>query len=328
MFTNSSNMPFSNMFRRKSIVSINEPENMPTKEGSIIRRLSRRSSKAETTRTTETTARRSYNGQNLVPPSFPQASQPTAAMGAPGDMQLDAPPTYSEAVAIPTPQSASTADDPFAFLSTFDTVFLIDDSGSMAGRSWNETAQALAAIAPICAAHDADGIDVWFMNTKHHPSHCNLKSSNEISEVFTTTRPWGPTPTGTALNNILRPYLRDCEHKGPDRVKPLNIIVITDGVPTDDPESVIIQAAKRLEKIDASPYQVGIQFFQVGREPDATEALKDLDDGLVERGCARDIVDTVPWKQSLSADSVLKVVLGAVNRRLDRKRISSDSRRS
>jgi len=36
------------------------------------------------------------------------------------------------------------------------------------------------------------------------------------------------------------------------------MIFITDGVPTDDPERVIISIAKRLGKADAPPYQVGI----------------------------------------------------------------------
>ncbi|KAK3357841.1 hypothetical protein B0T25DRAFT_567099 [Lasiosphaeria hispida] len=44
-------------------------------------------------------------------------------------------------------------------------------------------------------------------------------------------------------------------------VKSVNMIVITDGVPTDDPESVIVSIAKRVDKADAPPYQVGIQFF-------------------------------------------------------------------
>ena len=245
-------------------------------------------------------------------------------MAKPGNAGGEAPPSYDEAI---QPQTLSTTEDPFAFLSTFDTVFLIDDSGSMAGRSWNETSRALAAIAPICAAHDKDGVDVYFLNNKHLPTHKHLKSAMEVREVFTTTRPYGPTPTGTALNGILRPYLRDLESKGPDRVKPLNIIVITDGVPTDDPESVIVQAAKKLENMDAPPFQVGIQFFQVGNEPEAAEALRELDDGLEDRGCPRDIVDTVPYKSQLSADGMLKVVLGAVNRRLDRKKMSGESRR-
>jgi hypothetical protein len=63
-------------------------------------------------------------------------------------------------------------------------------------------------------------------------------------------------------------------------VKPLNIIVITDGVPSDDVESVIVRAAKRLDQCNAKPWQVGIQFFQVGEKPKATENLRDFDDGL------------------------------------------------
>ena len=46
-------------------------------------------------------------------------------------------------------------------------------------------------------------------------------------------------------------------------------------------------------------------------------------------GC-RDVVDTVPWKGSsgvgLNAEGILKVVLGSVNKRLDRKRVSLDGR--
>ena len=131
---------------------------------------------------------------------------------------------------------------------------------------------------------------------------------------------------------MLKPYLRELQAKGPDTVKPLNIIVITDGVPSDDVESVILNAAKKLEQQDAPAWQVGIQFFQVGNENGAAEALKELDDGLVEMGCARDIVDTVPWigkqGEQLNAEGILKVTLGAVNRRLDRKRNSTDALRA
>jgi uncharacterized protein YegL len=78
-------------------------------------------------------------------------------------------------------------------------------------------------------------------------------------------KPTAATPTGTRLNHILRAYLKNYEemdHKQLE-VKPMNIIVITDGMPTDDVESVIIQAAERLDKVMATAYQLGIQFFQV-----------------------------------------------------------------
>jgi uncharacterized protein YegL len=228
---------------------------------------------------------------------------------------------------------APSTDNPYAFLTTFDTIFLIDDSGSMAGRSWRETSAALAAITPICTAHDKDGIDIHFLNARDEPSYCNITSPATVQRIFDTVRPSGGTPTGTRLNAILKPYLRECEAKKNnfDAIKPLNIIVITDGVPTDDPESVIVSVAKKLDKLEAPPWQVGIQFFQVGEEKGAAEALEELDDGLKDaNGGIRDIVDTVPWKGAqgtgLNADGILKVVLGSVNKRLDRKRVSLDGR--
>ena len=78
-----------------------------------------------------------------------------------------APPAYtavSNAAAVPaTSTRAPEADDPYAFLASFDTVFLIDDSGSMQGKSWRETKDALETIIPVCVQHDADGIDVHFL---------------------------------------------------------------------------------------------------------------------------------------------------------------------
>src|ERR1700760_359372 len=87
----------------------------------------------------------------------------------------DPPPAYSpRTAAAPIPEASSarsslSIDDRYSFLRSFDTVFLIDDSGSMVGRSWRETKDALAAIAPICTSYDADGIDMYFLNTKDNP---------------------------------------------------------------------------------------------------------------------------------------------------------------
>lgn len=222
-----------------------------------------------------------------------------------------------------TDTGPSQKDDPFAFLSTFDTVFLIDDSSSMTGNSWREVAAALELIAPICTKYDKDGIDVYFLNHKDEPHFHKIRSAEEVKAIFRRVSPLGITPTGTSLKAILKPYLKDLKKRGEKVVKPLNMIVITDGRPSDDPESVIIEAAKKLDAMDAPPWQVGIQFFQVGRDGGAAEALRHLDDGLVERGGGiRDMVDTVPWSDTngdLNADGIMKVVLGAVNRRLDRK---------
>ncbi|KAI9779529.1 MAG: hypothetical protein M1839_007337 [Geoglossum umbratile] len=280
------------------------------------------------------------NARTMNPFTSGGAREPAPATRRPPPRNNDPPPAYSPPanppslgqVATATPV-ATTSDDRYAFLSHFDTIFLIDDSGSMAGRSWRETAAALRAITPICTAHDADGIDIIFLN--HHPAnpadHCNVKTQEAVEQIFTSVRPSGGTPTGVRLNHVLRPYLARYM-ANPEGTKPLNVIVITDGVPSDDVESVIISAAKKLDKADAPAWQVGVQFFQVGCEPGAAEALRELDDGLAEMGGGiRDIVDTVPWSGStgegLNAEGILKVVLGAVNRRLDRKRGSAELRR-
>ena len=107
----------------------------------------------------------------------------------------------------------------------------------------------------------------------------------------------------------------------------LHVFLSFDGEPSDDVESPLIAAAKKLDKLDAPAWQVGVQFFQVGRDEEAKKHLKSLDDELAEIAGdddLRDMVDTVPFKgeegATLTGDGILKVVLGAVNRRLDRKK--------
>lgn len=241
----------------------------------------------------------------------------------------DAPPAYTPVnTAATTYQaptlSSTTADDPYAFLSTFDTAILIDDSSSMFGTRWTETAAAISAIAPICTAHDDDGIDLYFLNAAPQAYHTNITTASTVREIFSTVQPRGATPTGQRLHQILGTYLRKCA-RGVDAVKPLNLIVITDGEPSDDVESVLIRAAKKLDAMEAPSWQVGIQFFQVGNDPAAKKHLQSLDDdlSLIAGAEVRDMVDTVPFLGGLGAEltgeGILKVVLGAVNRRLDRR---------
>jgi uncharacterized protein YegL len=112
-------------------------------------------------------------------------------------------------------------------------------------------------------------------------------------------------------------------------VEPLNIICITDGEPSDPQhlERAIVDCARQLDKLKADARQVGVQFFQVGTDEAATEALKELDNALVEKWRIRDMVDTINWKdmnggRGLSGEEVLKVVMGAVDGKLGRKRKS------
>lgn len=235
----------------------------------------------------------------------------------------------------------------------------------MVGRSWREVQSALSAITPICTAHDADGVDIYFLNHRSpYPAsqsrgkasggYTNVTAVNDVDRIFTAVRPGGMTPTGTRLNHILKAYLRyyeaAVERAGGDPdatdVKPINLIMITDGVPSDDPESVLLSVAQKLDRLEAPPHQVGVQFFQIGNEAGAAEALRALDDDLAELGGGvRDMVDTVTFNSrsgsgsagglggassvpTLSADGILKTVLGAVVKRLDRAMIMEAERRS
>ncbi|KAJ4411622.1 hypothetical protein N0V82_008991 [Gnomoniopsis sp. IMI 355080] len=334
-------------------------------KGSIKGRLSRSASNASNKSANDGT--RGVNPFSSPAPSGPAAWANTqyTAQEAPPAYQA-APPVYVPRAPSPTPSrfsaiTATTPEDQYAFLSSFDTIFLIDDSGSMVGRSWREVQSALSSITPICTQHDADGVDIYFLNHRSAnpavPAHgkaaggfTNVASAATVDHIFTTVRPGGMTPTGTRLNHILKAYLRHYEEGirraggDPDAtdVKPINVIMVTDGVPSDDPESVLLSVAQKLDKLEAPPHQVGVQFFQVGNESGAAEALRVLDDELSGLGGGvRDMVDTVTFNAKaasglsssgtmpvLSAEGILKTVLGAVVKRLDRARIMEEERRS
>ncbi|KAA8572984.1 hypothetical protein EYC84_003529 [Monilinia fructicola] len=240
---------------------------------------------------------------------------------------------------------------PYALLSKFDTVLLIDDSSSMewgsAPTAWQQVFLALQTIAPIITAYDADGIDVYFMNYLSKSSgnvsegvaatgFYKIQDAAAVEEIWSMVdRPSGITPTGERIRYILAPYMKRLkkETKAGRDVKPLNLIVITDGAASDDPESEIVKIARDLDKLDAPLTQVGIQFFQVGKVGSAKQALEDLDDALENRYHIRDMVDTVTWngrdtQAGLSGDGIVKAVLGAIVKRLDRKPASGEHQRN
>lgn len=145
-------------------------------------------------------------------------------------------------------------DDPYGFLNDFDIVFLIDDSGSMRGNLWKEVEAALQVIVPICTERDVDGVDFYFLNNEDDRRFKNVTNPGVVAQIFQSVRPYALTPIGQRLNDVMRPYinaLQTCQAKGAELPKPLNIIVITDGRPSDEPEDCIVQAARMLDALDA-----------------------------------------------------------------------------
>ncbi|KAL8380785.1 hypothetical protein RB595_005191 [Gaeumannomyces hyphopodioides] len=268
------------------------------------------------------------------PPAQPSAAAPTAADLGTGPFLTPYHRRTGSGFELSS-DDLSTSSDPYAFLSRFDTIFLIDDSSSMtSGTRWEEVKTVLYQIVPVCAQHDEDGIDIVFLN---NPSQFNgVKSASAVAQVFDTVFPSGMTPTGKRIGEILVPYIDEyaikAARKGARKtgMKPLNLIVITDGAPTDRTgfkvHEVLHRVARQLDLSGAPLYQVGVQFFQVGDDAVARRALEDLDDnlgGLVAGGQLRDIVDTCTFDASdggvsaLTSEAVLKTVLGAVVKRFD-----------
>ncbi|RPD66878.1 hypothetical protein L226DRAFT_529278 [Lentinus tigrinus ALCF2SS1-7] len=213
-------------------------------------------------------------------------------------------------------------EDALTQLKKYDTILLVDDSGSMAyhGR-WEEARRALSKLADLAARWDQDGLDIYFLNNETVLTNC--KESNSVLRLFDAVQPDGITPIGEKLDTLLNDYLDQVDEAKKSKrqlPKPVNILVLTDGTPTDDPYSVIQHAAKRMDKAHYPLSQVGIQFVQIGNDKSATQYLRKLDDklGSAENGI-RDMVDTTPYIGEVSQDMLVKIMLGGINRRQDQK---------
>jgi hypothetical protein len=305
------------------------------------------------------------------PPQYSEFDTNTSANAKPPSPTP--PQSFSFAVpppaAVAGPSSLDNLDDEYRVLELWDIIFLIDDSGSMAADEdghaiplwsrkesrWDETRDILKTIAPICTKYDKNGISVYFMNNKNPEDEDqvgggwhNIQKADQVHSLFAKVKPDGWTPTGMRIQNIMQPLVGDyCQRV--ERMNPLNyagmkpvyLIVFTDGKASDDPESQIASLATQLDRAGrpvrpehlygpgAPARQFGIQFFQVGNDPTATKALQDMDDNMASTHGCRDMVDTVTCvrrnkggRQPLTAELILKTLKGGMNAAEDRKKIA------
>jgi uncharacterized protein YegL len=218
---------------------------------------------------------------------------------------------------IPRIMGESTAHQGIERLNLIKTIILVDDSHSMAGSLWRDAREALAGIAELNSAVSADGVDVYFMNDARFG--VNVKSGSEVRQLFDTVSPVGETPTGKKLQQLFDRYIPLVEDRNSSH-RPITIVVITDGVPTDDPTSVIIAAARRLDQREVPLKKFGVQFVQIGDDPEAAEGLQELDDDLAGAHGIRDMVDTTPFdprNTTFTSDTMLKILLGAIDETMD-----------
>ena len=190
----------------------------------------------------------------------------------------------------------------FNRLKMFDTVFVVDDTGSMQQPAhddhpegqdrWSATKEALQHITALAAAKDEDGIDIRFLQSEElNESHIlSVEKVMEILERVDTLRGGGTflEPNLKAEIDLrLENYREYCEHdaayKRKNRPpKKLNLIVITDGQADDtqEVEDLIVETARELDRLRAPSAQIGIQFVQIGEDEKARKYLKRLDDDL------------------------------------------------
>lgn len=187
----------------------------------------------------------------------------------------------------------------------------------------------LAVLAEIAARYDNDGIDIHFLNSRVMSK--GLRTRSDVENIFRSVQPSGTTPTKTRIGAIFADYLKPLDRgffnlKRRAHVKPLNLIVITDGVPhptCEDPREAIQACTRKLDilRIPKDYRQVGVMFVQVGMDPAATEHLKELDNMPQDR----DIVDTFKsnmshvqqWTHEDWNFKVVKLLLGGIDKRTD-----------
>ena len=199
-------------------------------------------------------------------------------------------------------------DTAFSYLAFFDTVFILDNTGSMqvpAGQQdeyrsrWDLLEEALKSVVQKTIDNDKDGVDVYFLkggrdyglNIEHVDQVPAIEEKlEEARRLLSTPQSAGGTYFKESLKLAIDQRLTDHRkyivgrRKNPQLQQPkaLNLIVVTDGA-ADDPilvKQYLRETAEELDYMEALPAYIGIQFVQVGDDPGATQWLNELDDNL------------------------------------------------
>lgn len=199
-------------------------------------------------------------------------------------------------------------------LKKYDIILLLDKSGSMGiklGNStrWKVAQEATVALARKCMEFDDDGITVipFAGNFKEYK---NVDGGDEIvNKIFNENEPGGSTDTAKVLKHVIDGYFAG---KASGEGKPIIVICVTDGEPTDEKAliDVIVAATKKMQADE----EIGISFLQIGNDPSATKFLKMLDDDLESKyKAAFDIVDTKTFDEiEESGMTLTEVVIQAI----------------
>ncbi|KAF8664854.1 hypothetical protein AX16_000695 [Volvariella volvacea WC 439] len=210
------------------------------------------------------------------------------------------------------------------YLKAYDVVFLLDDSGSMAGSLWSEAKNALDGLANYILENkwDSDGIDLRFLNSDNlfqFKELSGVQDKGKVADAINRVTPNGGTPTGYRTQQILSAHIDklNAANGTPSygEIKPLDMIALpTESRVHDDNEheltKVLIEVGKKLKAGPHHPNSLGIQFVQIGGDKAAAQALAKLMEA--DTG---NIVDTVPYSGpgSISPDKLERILLGGLH---------------
>lgn len=251
-------------------------------------------------------------------------------------------------------------------LTEADTIIILDDSESMGIFGyWPIVEQMLSYLGPVVATYDPNGVSMYCLNARGPSSDDaahgiagqgwnDLKTGEDIQKIFRSTVPMGTTPISDKLEHVLIPYLSRLVQDPSSRPRPINVLVLTDGVADDEEgvEELVVEVCSMLDRANAPTNQLGIQFVQVAdlevatrhiranAKPHEVEALiaKAANDAEASTGwleslddyaknpankVTRDIIDT---KNSMEVRStggynpknLVKILVGALSKRHDR----------
>jgi hypothetical protein len=184
-------------------------------------------------------------------------------------------------------------------------------------------------MAYIVKKSDPNGVDVYLAID---PDHKHRKRSKRTRELVEFVKENCPTPTSpgnkrfsnisSRLDSILQDYRTRWEEDVTRRQRSffpaskatpkLSLYIFTDGSWCPQPgfDNPIRSIVRKLDELDKSDDQIGVQFIRFGDDEDGKQVLEYLDSGL---RLTRDIVDTEPFE----GGNVWKMLLGSINRWFD-----------
>lgn len=141
----------------------------------------------------------------------------------------------------------------------------------------------------VATMFDDDGISIRFMNPQQPPkqpfAHGELdgiKTEAQVEQIIAKTTFSGKTPLGERLRtNVLQPLVLEKAHAR-QLQKPVLVITITDGQPTDEQpqnslQNVIASTAEQLKRTSYGQGALSLQIAQAGNDQEAMNFLARLD---------------------------------------------------